>query len=97
MFPAGPRPERSVAENTGPGVNFGEPVEASDADGDELSYTLGGADAASFEIDAFSGQLRTSDAPGLRGQVELPSEGDRDRHVGQGRQHRRDDTAHQRG
>ena len=61
-FPTGPRPERSVAENTGPGVNFGEPVEASDADGDELSYMLGGADAASFEIDAVSGQLRTSGA-----------------------------------
>ena len=61
-FPAGPRPERSVAENTDPGVNFGEPVEASDADGDELSYTLGGADAASFEIDEVSGQLRTSGA-----------------------------------
>ena len=61
-FPAGPRPERSVAENTGPGENIGEPVEASDADGDELSYTLGGDDAAAFEIDEVSGQLRTSDA-----------------------------------
>ena len=27
-FPAGPRPERSVAENTGPGVYFDVPVEA---------------------------------------------------------------------
>ena len=61
-FPTGPRPERSVAENTGPGENIGEPVEASDADGDELSYMLGGADAASFEIDEVSGQLQTSDA-----------------------------------
>ena len=61
-FPAGPRPERSVAENSGPGVNIGEPVEASDADGDELSYMLGGADADAFEIDTVSGQLRTSEA-----------------------------------
>ena len=51
-----------MAENTGPGENIGEPVEASDADGDELSYMLGGADAAAFEIDEVSGQLRTSDA-----------------------------------
>ena len=61
-FPAGPRSERSVAENTGPGVSFGEPVKASDADGDELGYMLGGADAASFEIDEVSGRLRTSGA-----------------------------------
>ncbi len=61
-FPAGPRPERSVAENSGPGVNIGEPVEATDADGDELSYMLGGADAESFEIAADSGQLLTRGA-----------------------------------
>ena len=59
-FPAGPRPQRSVAENTGPGVYFDAPVEANDADGDDLSYMLGGADAAWFEIDEVSGELRTS-------------------------------------
>ena len=37
-------------------------MEASDADGDQLSYTLGGADAVSFEIDEVSGQLRTRGA-----------------------------------
>ena len=51
--------ERSVAENTGSGVDIGEPVSASDPDNDTLTYTLGGSDAASFDIDSTTGQLRT--------------------------------------
>ena len=54
--------ERSVAENTDAGENIGAPVMATDADEDELTYTLGGADAASFDIDAATGQLMTKDA-----------------------------------
>ena len=51
---------REVAENTAAGANIGEPVEATDDDaGDTLTYTLGGADMASFEIDAATGQLMT--------------------------------------
>ena len=51
---------RSVAENTAAGQNVGDPVTATDADtGDTLGYTLGGADAASFDIVAASGQIRT--------------------------------------
>ena len=96
-FPAGPRPERSVAENTGPGVNFGEPVEASDADGDELSYTLGGADAASFEIDEVSGQLRTSGALNYEGRSSYRVKVTAADTSGKIRCHRRDDSAHQRG
>ncbi len=53
---------RSVAENTGSGVNIGAPVSASDADNDSLIYTLGGTDAASFEINSTNGQLRTKGA-----------------------------------
>ncbi len=54
---------RSVAENTPAGTNIGAAVAASDADaGDTLTYTLGGADAASFDIVATSGQLRTKGA-----------------------------------
>ena len=50
---------RSVAENTPAGRNIGAAVAATDADGDTLTYSLGGTDAASFAIVASSGQLRT--------------------------------------
>ncbi len=53
---------RSVAENTGSGVNIGNAVSASDPDNDDLTYTLGGTDAASFNIGSTNGQLRTKDA-----------------------------------
>ena len=48
---------RSVAENAAPGSNIGTPVTATDSD--TLTYTLGGADAASFTIVNTSGQLQT--------------------------------------
>ena len=50
---------RSVAENTAPGQNVGAAVEATDADNDDLTYTLGGTDAASFTIVAATGQIQT--------------------------------------
>ena len=52
--------DRSVAENTAAGQDVGAAVTATDVDtGDTLAYTLGGADAASFDIVATSGQIRT--------------------------------------
>ena len=53
---------RSVAENTPSGQPIGAPVSATDADGDGLTYTLAGADAAAFALDADSGQVRTLSA-----------------------------------
>jgi hypothetical protein len=50
---------RSVAENTAAGMNIGGPVTATDAGDDTLTYTLGGTDAASFDIDPATGQLMT--------------------------------------
>ena len=51
---------RSVREGTAPGRNVGSRVRANDADqGDVLTYSLTGTDAASFTIDAATGQLRT--------------------------------------
>ena len=56
---------REVPENTPPGVNIGDPISATDADeaaveyGQMLTYKLGGTDAASFDIDASTGQLIT--------------------------------------
>ena len=53
---------RNVAENTPAGRNIGAAITATDADGDTLTYSLGGTDAASFAIVASTGQLRTSAA-----------------------------------
>ena len=55
--------ERSVAENTPADENIGDPFTATDADTDgEVTYTLGGADAGSFDIDSTTGQLKTKAA-----------------------------------
>ena len=63
--------DREVAENIA-AAPIGVPVTATDkqfattssttADDDTLTYTLGGVDAASFDIDAASGQLQTKAA-----------------------------------
>ena len=54
---------RSVTENTESGQNIGAPFLATDPDtGDTLTYSLGGTDAASFDIDASTGQLQTKAA-----------------------------------
>ena len=52
---------RSVAENTAAGVDIGAPVTAT-AVGGTVTYTLGGTDAASFDIVAETGQLQTKAA-----------------------------------
>ena len=53
---------RSVAENTAAGQPVGAPVAASDDDNDSLTYSLGGTDAASFDIDTSTGQIKVKDA-----------------------------------
>ncbi len=60
VFTDGSSTSRSVAENTGSGVDIGTPISATDADGHTLNYTLGGTDAASFSINSTTGQLRTN-------------------------------------
>ena len=50
---------RNVAENAPADTDVGEPVEATDADNDTRTYTLGGADATSFAVDDSSGQITT--------------------------------------
>ena len=52
-------PTRSIAENSAAGTAVGAPVRATDSDGDSLTYTLGGSDAATFSIGRTSGQLMT--------------------------------------
>ena len=58
-FVEGTTAVRTVAENRPVGFELGDPVVATDPDGDSLVYTLGGADAGSFEIDPSSGQIST--------------------------------------
>ena len=48
---------REVLENTPSGENIGPPVTASDPNGDLLSYSLSGPGAASFSLNAATGQL----------------------------------------
>ena len=59
VFVEGSGTERSIPENTPAGRNIGSPVTATDEDEDILTYTLSGADAASFGIVSTTGQLRT--------------------------------------
>ena len=66
VFPPSENGQRQVAENAAAGTTIGAPVVATDAnDGDPdvndpLAYSLSGTDAASFEIDASTGQLRVA-------------------------------------
>ncbi|MDE0687246.1 MAG: cadherin domain-containing protein [Candidatus Poribacteria bacterium] len=59
IFIEGDSTIRSVAENTQAGMNIGGAVAATDEDGDPLTYTLGGIDAAAFGIVGTTGQLQT--------------------------------------
>ena len=59
VFTDGASTTRRTTKTAPPGVNIGAPVTASDGDNDRLAYSLGGVDAASFDIDESLGQLRT--------------------------------------
>ena len=55
-------PDVSMPENSLPGLDIGDPVVATDADGHTLTYSLlqgSGTDGSSFDIDLSTGQLRT--------------------------------------
>ena len=88
---------RSVAENTEPGQAIGDPVAATDPDSDEtLTYRLEGTDAAAFDIDSTSGQLRTQGRARPRGTVELLGHGGGGGHSGRQRHHRGHHCGHRR-
>ena len=58
--------ERSVPENSAAGTAVGEPVTATDDDGDDLAYSfLPGGDEALFTIDAASGQIAVAEGAAL--------------------------------
>ena len=59
-FSDGETVDRTVDEDTAAAQNIGDPIAATDTnDDDTLTYSLGGTDAASFAIDAGTGQLMT--------------------------------------
>ena len=62
VFVEGATATRGLAENTASGVSIGDPVAASDADNDALTYGMDSAGAEFFDIDGASGQLRTKAA-----------------------------------
>ena len=57
-FPSTENGQREAPEDTAAGDPIGDPVDANDLDDDPLTYSLTGTDAASFTIDANTGQLR---------------------------------------
>ena len=58
QFP-GTTADRSVPENTPADQAIGEPLSATDDEGDQLTYSLGGTDSAFFDLDPDNGQLKT--------------------------------------
>ena len=61
-FDGTPLTELEIAENTAADTAIGAALTATDPDDNEtLTYTLGGTDAASFDIDATTGQIKTKD------------------------------------
>ncbi len=61
VFLEGSRTTRSVPETAQPGDAVGDPVTARDVQGEAVTYSLGGADAALFTIDARTGQIRVAE------------------------------------
>ena len=59
VFTSEPPVTRSVDENTPSEQPIGDPISATDGDGDTLTYSLHGTDADSFAIDANTGQIET--------------------------------------
>lgn len=60
VFAQGTSTSLSVVINARAGTNIGQPFRATDADtGDTVTYSLEGTDAASFDINGSTGQVRT--------------------------------------
>ena len=61
VFDAGPSAAFNLPENTAAGENVGLPLTATDPDDDTLTYSLSGADAGSFDLNAATAQLTTKE------------------------------------
>ena len=64
-FDGGLVERRSVRENSPAGTAVGGPITATDPEGDQVRYSLGGDDAALFEIDENTGQLTVAEGAAL--------------------------------
>ncbi|RKU22914.1 hypothetical protein C6500_02865 [Candidatus Poribacteria bacterium] len=62
VFTEGSVTTRTVVEKTAADVSIGNPVVATDANNERLTYQLSGIDATSFDIDSTSAQLKTKAA-----------------------------------
>ena len=51
-----------VKENTPADTNIGDPIKATDPEGDDVAYSLTGINAGLFDIDASSGQVKTKES-----------------------------------
>ena len=65
--------DRTIAENTAAGENVGGTFTATDSDGDTLTYTLEGTDAASFNLITASGSARIRTKAGVTYNHEVKS------------------------
>ena len=65
IFSEGTHTSRTIPENTLPYNFVGNAIVATDADGDDLTYTLTGADAGLFDVNAESGQITVGAATSL--------------------------------
>ena len=68
-FDDGETTSREVAENTGAGIDIGDPVSATDDDGDTLTYELSGAGASNFAVDG-AGQISVAAGASLDHETE---------------------------
>ena len=57
LFADGNSASREMPTGSAAGTNAGDPITAKDLDGDTLTYTKSGTDAASFDIDSSNGQI----------------------------------------
>ena len=97
-FTEGDAATRTVAENTAAGQDIGAPLVAVDPDRrDTLTYSLEGEDAASFDIDAATGQLRTKAALDYETRTSLHPDRTRGGPSGSQRHHGGDGRGDQRG
>ena len=65
--------DRTIAENTAAGENVGGTFTATDSDGDTLTYTLEGTDAASFNLITTGGVAQIRTKPGVTYNHEVKS------------------------
>ncbi len=59
-FDDGDSTTRSIDENSAAGTNIGAAITATDADGDELAYSIGGTDGDKFDMALTSPQIRVN-------------------------------------